>query len=169
MHLKSTCLILAACLILGACETPEDPADEEFYFAEARGEQNLALSYLKRAQYARNKQVEFLKLAETQEELLRELRGEVTKQRGVNNKLAQQVQTLKAEAATLTKEASALATAKKANGDKIKGLSGEIAANKKSIAELEAEIKVLKKKKADLAKEQEELRQAFGPEKDQDK
>ncbi len=122
--------VLAA---LAACATERiDPGVEESHFATVRSEQNLALSYLKRAQFAREKQVEYLELAEIQEKRLRDLRVEVSKRRADNKKLAEQVRLLAAQNAALEKTLK----------DK-KVVTDKIAAEKATIAKLEKEARNL--------------------------
>ncbi|MFT7617927.1 MAG: chromosome segregation ATPase [Planctomycetota bacterium] len=155
-------LLLVALMTLGACQTQEDAADEEFYFAEAKGEYGLALSYLKRAQYAREKQVEYLELAEEQEEQLRNLRAEIAQRRGDNDKRAKQVQGLKTEATVLSKE---LATFGKTKADIIEAKAkvfGELVAEKAAITKLEAEIAEVRAKRKQLEEEKMALQKAFG-------
>lgn len=154
-------LIGIVLLGLMACKT-EDAADEEFYYAEAKGEYSLATSYQKRAQYAREKQVEYLVLAEEQEERLRNLRAEIAVRRADNDKRAKQVQGLKKEAADL---ANAVKTATKTKNDSVAAknkLAEEIETEKAAITKLKSEIAALKAERKKAEDEEKAVKEAFG-------
>ena len=155
-------LLLVALLYLPSCSTSADATDEEFYFAKAAGEKSLALSYLKRAQFARKKQVEYLELAETQEALLRDLRAELARLRADNNKRAQQIQGLKTESANLAKALKAATDAKAQVAAKTRALQEEKKALEGGISGLKAEIAALKKQQKALEDEKRQLMEALG-------